>query len=666
MKLLLANPQTRAACERTVTTWNQAVRAIELVMLAMRRGDRGEAGLKFWAYVCAGSNKWHSLYLLTEPIAPTPRPSKSGRAEWEVAAPVVKQFGVQQSLADVRRKLPHNMWKEAIQQAVARIKSVEELTKVWHDEHKVWLEEKSKWEQDHAAYMAQRPLIDAFHQTAGITSGRWGRWALWLEFLQQPGIVQWKDPDAVLTPLTADELAAANRSRRRSVERQKATLFKKNPQLEEFDRLHRIYEREYARTGRRRNMDGFRHPPTMTLPHFPGRADWPRFQQGYGGDRLDLTRRQLRLRAVSDNPEAPLWLTLEFVPDPRLLGLVKLEEAIKVGKTLYEYQWHDGCGGEFLAHPSGIKLIERNGNYFASISVVLHRVGDTFPLTQAHATTYSPAWTLKKLREVNSSPITTCAIDLAIRHLGAVSVAVDGNIIARRIIHNRFSLPEYGDSRPINIPTLAMLSEAKRALGRARRKIGGTRRGDMTAGKLRDRYQHLQDDRTKKAVAALFAYARYHGAKVVIFENLQTLRTSAAFDRAINRALQAWNRGAILKMAQQLAEDAGLRVVTVRAWWTSKICARCDSLGVRYNQGGRTAEGPLPRNSAKLNRLGKWFYCPSCQHRIHADLNASENLHRVFLETFPKTSSSTGGCIINGVATLYADVEAAAQEAGIS
>jgi len=139
-------------------------------------------------------------------------------------------------------------------------------------------------------------------------------------------------------------------------------------------------------------------------------------------------------------------------------------------------------------------------------------------------------------------------------------------------------------------------------------------------------YRGLREDRYKKVVAAVFQYAKHHGAEVIVFEDLKKLLPDAANERGVNSALQRWNRGQVVGFARKIAEDYGLRVVTVPAFHTSMLCARCGLMGARFNR---------DRSGFSMDRLGHWFACPECGRQIHADINASENLHKVLLGTFP-------------------------------
>jgi IS605 OrfB family transposase len=261
----------------------------------------------------------------------------------------------------------------------------------------------------------------------------------------------------------------------------------------------------------------------------------------------------------------------------------------------------------------------------------------------------------KKIRELApDARIVTCAVDLAVRHIGAMTIAREGEVFARRILHHRAFVPGGGPETALNIPSLPEIAQVKRQVQRARRRTGRIAPYVQSCAHLQRHYRRLCEDRFKKTVAAVFQFARFHGASLVIFEDLKRLLPDAANERGVNSALQSWNRRQIVNFAQNAAEEYGLRVVCVPAYFTSTVCARCGCMGGRFDRGVKRKRGeprqaraaqagiglvPEVRHGVRLNHLGHWFACPSCRRQIHADINASENLHKVWLGTFPKCRS---------------------------
>jgi IS605 OrfB family transposase len=394
-----------------------------------------------------------------------------------------------------------------------------------------------------------------------------------------------------------------------------------------------------------------------------------------GYKNLDITSRSVQLRLPTSDTRH--WLSLSFVPDPRLARLVPLERSVKEGRTRFDYRFPNRPGEFVLAQPQEIRLIRRGSSYFATIRLTLQPTPSPLPLTQTAAGKYSPQWVIRKIRDdAPDLSLVTCAVDLAVRHLGAASVAREGRVFARRILHNRFFRPNDLRERALNIPSLPEIAAVRRRIRRAQRRSGRMSPAKDTCRRLWTHYRNLCEDHYKKAVAAIFAYALHHGAHLVIFEDLKMLNPDSANERGVNNALQNWNRGNIVRFAKMAAEDHGLRVVTVGAWWTSRLCARCGGMGVRFNQGKRrpwgqrrhTAPRPVPidRLTCNIAPLGHWFLCPGCRSCLHADINASENLHRQFLGSLPTVkrlgSSRPPIYEVNGQRVEQARLEAAANE----
>ena len=630
VKLWVESPEIRATLEYCLSLWNTSAALLCRHVLAMRRGDFGPEGQAIWEHLKKTPHNFHVLY----PISNGSGIEKTTRYYPDARA-FVNKYGYG-ALGPVR-SASGCLWKQLTKAVRERTHSYDKTCEKWSEEHSKWLEERAKWEAEHPEYMAIRPLIDTFHAKHGVTRGRRNRWALWLQFLMEtPELVRWRNKTAKVVPLTDSELKRIRSKRRGAARREQALFYEKNPELAELNRIHGIYERRFARSAaKRKNPDGFRHRPTFTLPSEAKYPDWPRFQAGEGWRDLDLDRRTICLKLPTDGGSAR-WVQVHFVPDPRLQRLARLKQPVKEGATRYDYSLDMPSGHTVLAQPQEVRLIRRGSSYFATIRLSLHSAPSAIPVPQTAAS--SPAGMLRKIRtDAPELKLITCAVDLGVRHLGAATIAREGEIIGRRILHNRFLAPG-ADGGVINIPSLPQIAQVRRQIRCAQRRSG--RISPKVAGcrHLWTHYRHLCEDRYKKAVAAIFGFARAHGAHIVLFEDLKMLNPDSANERGVNRALQNWNRGRIVEFAKNTAEDAGLCVVTVPAYWTSRICARCNAFGVRFNQGQRRKpgdDGHVSRVACELDFLGHWFLCASCGRSVHADLNASENLHRVFLGTFP-------------------------------
>ncbi|MGE3180115.1 MAG: hypothetical protein AB7N71_00665 [Phycisphaerae bacterium] len=646
---------TEALLEALLSRWNVAVASIIKTLMALRRGEYGDRGKAIWEHVAKAKNNYHVIYGLTQPVRPSSKTDKSAATKKaaELTQEFVNKFGHLEELVTARTSAGA-LWKEAIHAATQRIKSYQELHEQWKHDHEQWKKEKVEWEEAHENYMKIRPLVEDFHAQSGATRGRRERWNKWIDFLANTAeIIKWRNGDAIYKPPPPEKLAKIRSRRRNVVRAERDLIFDLNPELQRFDQLHGAYERRFVRAyAKRRHHDGFRHRPSFTIPSSGSRPDWPRFQQKAGWKNLDLDNQKFQILIPNCDATKNRWLSLSFVPDPRFRRLLPAEAPEKYGATSYHYHLKTQHAGQLPAQPQGVKLLQRNGSWFATFSLDIIPPACGVPIKQAHITKYSANWTRKKIEEEvenASDTLTTCAIDLAIRHLGAVTVKRGDRFIARRILSHRFDLN--GENSTINIPTLPQIAQVQRQLRSKRRRAGKMPPGKPTASRLQAHYRNLQDDRVKKAAFAIFEIARVNGAQIIVLENLRSLTFDTAREKGVNAALMRWNRGALVTRLFHEAEFQGMRVIEVPAYYTSRVCAQCDAIGVRFDTGtprrrdekaaallGKSRDAL--RNAPRLNYLGHWFYCPACRRRVHADINASENLHRVFWQRFPEVQST--------------------------
>ena len=665
MKVHNDSPELHGLLEKALDDWNTAVAGTVAVLIDMRSGRLGPTGADFWNY-CKDKVQDDPLTWLTRPLT-EPSPSTNMlKHELSVAyrhahrnSQAHTAEGGHEALTAIRDAIPNSVWGQMHRRSIEFIKSYEELHKLWEKEHAEWLIEKATWEDEHPHYMRVRPHVEAFQRERGAARGSRIRWAAWCDFLlSTPAIAAWATPGTEAIPPTEAQLGeiAASKPKKKVARAQRDLVFGLNPELAAFDRVHGAYERDFARTyAKRRHHDGFRHRPSFTLPALPAHPDWPRFKGGEGWQKLDLEARTIELALKEGRTK---WTRIPFVADRRLRALSKAEQPIKIRRTNYHYEWRSPSGDIVPAQPQGLKLVQRDGAWHLLVSFDIAPPPCAIEIEQKAAGKYAVSWQQKKLTEqewTSELPLVTCAVDLGIRDLGAASIALSVldpeskqwtiSLVARRILHNRFFLDE-GRSRAINIPSLPEIARVQRRLRSMRRATGRMAPAKVSCARMAAHYRNMQDDRTKKGVAAILFYARHHGASGVVFENLTMLNPDAANERGVNAALSRWNRGAIVAFAEQAAEGYGLRVFKVPSYFTSRICSACGKMGTRFDRGAskwrvkrsKELDGQSPdalRNVPRLHHLGHWFVCPNCARQVHADINASENLHRVLLGVFP-------------------------------
>jgi transposase len=110
-------------------------------------------------------------------------------------------------------------------------------------------------------------------------------------------------------------------------------------------------------------------------------------------------------------------------------------------------------------------------------------------------------------------------------------------------------------------------------------------------------------------------FAVAHGATILAFEHLGNLKPEKGkYSRRGNAKRAFWMKGRIFRYAKYKAWSERIITSRVNPRNTSRECARCHALIIRYQQGqlreGYTTGAPL-------------VFCPDCQMQGHADRTAS-------------------------------------------
>ena len=598
-----------------------------------------------------------------------------------------------------RDGLPDSLFQPLIRDAVAYISGHDELVRNWRKEHEDWLKKRAEWEtkDEHKKYLALRPQFDQFEEAVGGKAGkRRERWHLYLKWLRDnPDLAAWRGGAAVVRPLDAraqGRVARAKPWKQRSVEAEE--FWKANPELSALDRLHGFYEREFVRRRKtKRNPDGFDHRPTFTLPDPVLHPRWALFNapqtspSGYRALSLPMGRAGFGsvelclLTANRDGREWPrAWKSIRFRSDPRLAQFCEHTETTtfvkgkKKGqaKTRQSFSYTDNQLGGINrpAQISGAKLILKDlrlnddGSLkSATPYVVFACTIDDQPLTdRARAIQWSETGEVTKTgkkRKAKKLPegLVACAVDLGVRNLGFLTVAVasDNPGDGVRVLRSRnLWLGEFeGDGQWSPGPHLAHIGAHKREIKRLRRLRGKPVKGEESHIELQQHIDGMGKDRFKKAARAIVNFALnvedrasprtgevYPRADVLIVEKLAGFIPDAERERGINRALVAWNRGQLVTRLKEVAKDAGLKLFEVHPAGTSQCCSKCGALGRRYSI-VRDDETRAP--VIRFGWVEKLFACPNlnCAGRksmhcdqpfvCNADHNASVNLHRRFV-----------------------------------
>ncbi|GMV24264.1 MAG: hypothetical protein AMXMBFR58_02950 [Phycisphaerae bacterium] len=464
--------------------------------------------------------------------------------------------------------------------------------------------------------------------------------------------------------------------------------------------MHGFYEREFVRRRKtKRNPDGFDHRPTFTLPHPTLHPRWTLFNapqtspEGYAHLTLPETGRvagSVSLHLLTEPrvwSSYDRWVTVPFRADPRLGHFFVTTETRTVSKgknkgelksaTVYRYR-DPQLKRERPAQISGAKLEFRDIKLNADGSlrsatpflVFACTVEDLALSERAKGIQWSETGESTKTgkarkRKTLPGGLVSCAVDLGIRNLGFVTLAVSGLDASEhthdgvRVVRSRNQWIGEEERRGKNAgrwaagPDLSHIGAHKRDIRRLRRLRGKPVAGERSHAALQEHIDHMGADRFKKAARAIVNLAinadrhvdhktgqPYPPADVLIIEKLAGLIPDAERERGINRALVSWNRGQLADRIRDMAKDAGLKVFEIAPHGTSQVCSKCGAMGRRYSVGRDESTGkPIIR----FGWVEALFACPNarCAGRsaasaaipftCNADHNASVNLHRRFV-----------------------------------
>ncbi|WP_244499073.1 transposase [Thermoanaerobacter thermohydrosulfuricus] len=201
-----------------------------------------------------------------------------------------------------------------------------------------------------------------------------------------------------------------------------------------------------------------------------------------------------------------------------------------------------------------------------------------------------------------------CVVDLGVDHHAVMTVRdTKGRVIAVRF------LPGAKDSRL-----------RKRYLEKVVRLQRQTRiipEGETFARALWKKIANFDDYLAHLISRRIVDFAVEHGAKIIVFENLKTLRPEKGTkSHYLNQKLGYWVRGRIVRYTAYKSLHAGIVVVRVSPANTSRRCPLCGELSIeRYTPG--------KKNGKKLAR------CTACGEvkDVSADFLATANIFDRFL-----------------------------------
>jgi hypothetical protein len=237
----------------------------------------------------------------------------------------------------------------------------------------------------------------------------------------------------------------------------------------------------------------------------------------------------------------------------------------------------------------------------------------------------------KKVKESKEDPhLVTVAVDLNVKNLAVITARQDGRVIETVFVRDH-GLDQH------------RYAHLKR-IAKKQRQSGKPVKGEHGNQHLWEHVRCMNEEAAQK-VSRIVANvcAKYPGC-VLLFERLRKIKTNGGSkSRRMNRKRANQLRGKINQFSREKAFVQGTCTVEVNPHGTSQYCSRCGSKGERFSYRGGT----------RINeKWGKLFRCPACQYEVHADFNASVNVHRSFYREWhwqprkkppPKAARCSGG-----------------------
>ncbi len=219
----------------------------------------------------------------------------------------------------------------------------------------------------------------------------------------------------------------------------------------------------------------------------------------------------------------------------------------------------------------------------------------------------------KKVIESKRDPdLVTVAVDLNVKNLAVITVRQDGKIIETVFVQDH-GLDQHRYRHLKHISKKQWLS-------------GKPVKGERSNLHLWQHIRQMNRDAAHKTAHAIARVcARYPGC-VLILERLRKIKArGGSKSRRLNRKQANQLRGQINRLSKEKAFAQGTVTVEVNPHGTSQYCSRCGAKGERFS---------LRAGQRVKERGGKLFRCEQCGYEVHADFNASVNVHHSFFREY--------------------------------
>ena len=185
-------------------------------------------------------------------------------------------------------------------------------------------------------------------------------------------------------------------------------------------------------------------------------------------------------------------------------------------------------------------------------------------------------------------------IDIGLRQLAVASVINEQNEETNRAFHNG--------------KQAGFIRKKYRSL---RRRLGKAKQPKLIK-RLGDKEQRWMTDKNHQISRQLINLAVQEQVGVIVMEKLENIRQTARSLRRADRSLHNWAFYELQSFIEYKAKLAGIKMVYIDPKYTSQRCSSC---------------GVIKKQQRKRN-----IYQCSCGNHVHADLNASRNIARLYNE----------------------------------
>jgi transposase len=432
-------------------------------------------------------------------------------------------------------------------------------------------------------------------------------------------------------------------------------LLKQNPELKKVHILDKIWRSTYARFKRR---PSFTYPSAYKHPQYYSFKKTPPITYR----NLDVLAGTVEVQLTKDH-----WTPLAFRIDKRLKQQLRLlakplqignapTESFRDHRVLFRYSYYDtGTGETFYAEPRGVKLVfardalqsegERHGKPYLYIAVDL--CIETQPIVKDLKVGHA-----KRKAQLPDGTKILC-IDMGQRDLAAITMTEIKKgkpvpVHLQTLNKGKVTKAWVTDIRGLTMDSLAA-HERELSLGLTnmykakKQKTEGRRASYLPKGKqgfdqLRAHIAHSKENRYKNGAHIILATAIKNNADVIVMEWLENYKPTLARDRTHNRRRMQWSVMAIQDFLEQQVIARNMVLYKAPAYFTSKLCYRCGAFGVRCSLPTvtnwiRYYEHLYPNEKRRYIREqgGYFFYCPTCNKLVNADINASFNLAKAYM-----------------------------------